>query len=144
MEDEIAKLLVADMQRELDNKDPSTYVVTVRTGSAEGEFTKWRTQPRARRTLPSGATFVDPVQWAIELADGATDNLVLDEVVALSVNPSVMMPILAGVNRFTTGTITVLREGSYTASATSETQQHWHEMLLILDRLAANLQSYSR
>ncbi|EJT49620.1 hypothetical protein A1Q1_01249 [Trichosporon asahii var. asahii CBS 2479] len=130
MEDEIAELVVADMLRELDNKDPSTYVVTVRSGSAEEEFAKWKQQPRVRRRLPSGATFIDPRSFVLDLVSGKTDHLVLDEAIALSVNPSIMMPIVASVGRRPNGTVTILREGCYQAATLSIIQNHFHQWVV--------------
>lgn len=61
MEDETAEILVAQMRKVLVNKDASTYVVTVHTGSAEPELDRWRELPATRRRLPSSATFVTPM-----------------------------------------------------------------------------------
>lgn len=119
------------MLRILDNKDVSTYVVTVRSGSAEEEISRWRKEPRIRKRLPSGALFIDPLQFVLDVARGATDHLVLDEFAALSVNPSIMQPVVAGLRRHASGTVTVLREASsYSASAIGDAQTLFHEWTL--------------
>lgn len=63
-----------------------------------------------------------------DLAAGATDHLVLDEFAALSVNSSVMRPIIAGLCRHAHGTVTVLREETSCAASTiQEIQTLFHE-----------------
>lgn len=108
MEDEIAELLVNDMFNELDNKEKSSYVVCIRSGSAEVELERWRAQPSYRRQLPSGVTLVSPLDFLDDLLQGRTSHLILDGATALSTNPSTMMPVIGALAQGQKGTITVL------------------------------------